>query len=103
MATSLALVTAELVHNAIEHGLAGAKHGSVHVSLRRHASEVHMVVRDDGVGLPADFDPQASGNLGLTIVSTVVEHDLHGTMAISGKHGTTVTLRVPLSLDDGEE
>jgi two-component sensor histidine kinase len=102
MATSLALVTAELVHNAIEHGL-GEAAGEVHVVLRRLPGEVHLVVRDTGVGLPEGFDQHSSAGLGLTIVDTVVGQDLHGTLSFSGGRGTTVTVRVPMPADDGKE
>lgn len=107
VATSLALVTAELVHNAIEHGLAGAAEGLVTVSMRRLPEELHLVVRDTGRGLPADFDVRSSANLGLAIVKTVVEDDLRGTLAVraakTGAHGTTVTIRIPLPSDSGHE
>ena len=55
-ATSLALVIAELVHNAIEHGLGPQVAGHVVVSMRRLPDELFLQVRDDGVGLPGDFD-----------------------------------------------
>jgi len=104
-ATSLALVTAELVHNAIEHGLAGCAEGSVTVSMRRLPGELQLVVRDTGRGLPAGFDVQSSANLGLAIVKTVVEDDLRGTLNLRSTsrtgtpHGTTVTIRVPLTAE----
>jgi two-component sensor histidine kinase len=71
--------------------------------MRRLPGEVHLVVRDDGRGLPADFDLESSANLGLAIVKTVVEDDLRGTLAFGGAsgRGTTVTIRVPVS-DGGE-
>jgi len=96
-ATSLALAVAELVHNALEHGLADREAGHVEVSMRRVPGELVLTVRDDGVGLPAGFDPAVSANLGLEIVRTVVEDDLRGTLSYSGGRGTTVTVRVPLS------
>lgn len=95
-ATSLALVLAELVHNAIEHGIADRGEGVVRVTMRRLPSELHLVVRDDGVGLPDGFDLAASANLGLAIVRTVVEDDLRGTLSFGGGRGTTVTIRVPV-------
>jgi two-component sensor histidine kinase len=104
MATSLALVAAELVHNAIEHGLAGRAHGHVTVSMRRLADEVRLAVHDDGVGLPPGFDLETSANLGLAIVKTIVEDDLGGVLAVgsvSGR-GTTVTVRVPLAPADSD-
>ncbi len=100
-ATSLALALAELVHNALEHGFAERDHGRVDVAMRRVGGELVLTVRDDGRGLPADFDPVSSANLGLAIVRTVVEDDLRGTLTFSGGRGTTVTVRVPLA-DTGE-
>ncbi len=96
-ATSLALVTAELVHNAIEHGLGAGGSGSVQVSMRRLPGELHLAVRDDGAGLPEGFDPTADANLGLAIVRTIVEDDLRGTLTFGGGRGTTVTIRVPVA------
>jgi two-component sensor histidine kinase len=96
-ATSLALVIAELVHNAIEHGLAGRRSGRVDVLLRRLPEELHIVVRDDGAGLPSDFEFEESANLGLAIVKSVVKDDLKGTIVFSSTRGTTVTLRVPMT------
>lgn len=97
VATALALAVAELAHNAIEHGFGAADTGTVDVTARRVPGELVLTVRDDGVGLPADFDARTSANLGLEIVRTVVEKDLHGTLGFSSTRGTTVTVRVPLS------
>jgi len=100
-ATALALAVAELVHNALEHGIDGREAGHVVLALRRLKGELVLTVRDDGVGLPHSFELTSSANLGLEIVRTVVEDDLRGTIAFSGGRGTTVTVRVPLS-DTGE-
>jgi two-component sensor histidine kinase len=97
-ATSLALAVAELVHNALEHGLADRETGHVEVAMRCVSHELVLTVRDDGRGLPHGFDPEASANLGLAIVRTVVRDDLRGTLTFSGGRGTTVTVRVPLDV-----
>ncbi|HET6497934.1 MAG TPA: histidine kinase N-terminal domain-containing protein [Coriobacteriia bacterium] len=96
VATSLALVVAELVHNAIEHGFAERGSGAVSVSMRRLQREVVLQVRDDGAGMPPGFDPASAATLGLSIVRTIVEDNLHGTISFSGARGTTVTVRFPL-------
>ena len=96
VATSLALVCAELVHNAIEHGFGESTSGRVTVSMRRLPGELHLVVRDDGTGLPEGFSLDSSANLGLAIVKTVVGDDLRGTLTFSSARGTTVTIRVPV-------
>lgn len=97
VATALALAVAELVHNAIEHGFPAGEPGTVEVTMRRVPGELVLTVRDDGRGLPDDFDPRFSANLGLEIVRTVVESDLRGTLRFSAGKGTTATVRVPLT------
>ena len=99
-ATSLALVVAELVHNALEHGLGDSETGEVQVQMRRVGGEIVLVVRDNGRGLPEGFDPAKSAGLGLAIVRTLVEDDLRGTLSFTGGRGTTVTVRVPVPDED---
>ena len=55
-----------------------------------------MNVRDDGHGLPDDFDPSAAG-LGLGIVQSLVTADLQGQWSMQGgADGTVVDVQVPL-------
>jgi two-component sensor histidine kinase len=96
VATSLALVTAELVHNAIEHGYSPAQTGSVSVTMKRLPAELRLSVHDDGRGLPDAFDIADDAHLGLAIVRTIVEDDLRGTLAFRGGRGTTVAVTVPI-------
>lgn len=104
VATSLALVITELVHNAIEHGFPGGMCkdpeipcGTVSVEMRRLRGELLLTVRDDGTGLPVDFDAHAASTLGLAIVRTIVADDLRGTLSFASNRGTTVTVRVPMA------
>jgi two-component system, sensor histidine kinase PdtaS len=96
-ATSLALVLAELVHNALEHAFAPQGAGKVDVILERTAGELVVKVCDDGRGLPVPLDPVYSPSLGFSIVRSLVEEDLRGTLAATGGDGTCVTIRVPMS------
>jgi two-component sensor histidine kinase len=92
-ATALAMVVTELVHNAIEHGLARAG-GVVSVEAVRSRDEhdelLTVTVTDDGSGLPDDFDPADAG-LGTRIVTSLVQ-DLRGqiTWGRAVPHGTAV-------------
>jgi two-component sensor histidine kinase len=91
------MVLTELVQNAVEHGYPGPGPGSVEVLAERSADELVVEVRDDGAGLPAGFDLEASDRLGLRIVRTLVEGELRGTLALrSGQPGTVAVVRVPL-------
>ncbi|CAB4699868.1 unannotated protein [freshwater metagenome] len=96
LATPLSLVVTELMHNALEHGL--AEQGSIlSIQLARYSNECVITIVDDGVGLPAGFDLSTSSNLGLQIVRTLTENELKGLLKLtSTEMGTTATLRFPL-------
>lgn len=97
IATPLALVITELIHNALEHGL--AETGSS-LSIEAAASQASMIVSisDDGVGLPEGFDITQSPNLGLQIVRTLTENELRGTLTLTSKDGVTrAELKFPLA------
>ncbi len=96
IATPLALVITELIHNALEHGLAeeGTK---LDVRISRDDHKLSINVADDGVGLPEDFDFATSSNLGLQIVRTLTENELRGQLTlISDDVETRAELILPL-------
>jgi two-component sensor histidine kinase len=97
VATPLAMVLTELLQNATEHAF-GDGPGHVDVAGRRALDALEVVVTDDGSGLPADFDPGSSSSLGLSIVRTLVESELGGTLRIgpADGSGTRVEVRIPL-------
>lgn len=76
-ASALAVVLAELVTNAVEHGFAGRASGRVEVISHRSNGSATIRVLDDGVGIPPDA---AMSGLGTQIVRTLVESELRGTI-----------------------
>ena len=99
-ATALAMVLTEVLQNAVQHGYAGdTPGGTIAVSARRLVGRLHVTVDDDGRGLPEGFDLDATTNLGLSIVRTLVESELGGQLAMGsapGGAGTQVVVDVPL-------
>ncbi len=84
-ATALAMVLAELVQNAVEHGFPD-RGGQVVVEARRTGDDhrgdrLTVVVRDDGRGLPEGFEPNGGG-LGTQIVLALLQ-DLRGEISWS--------------------
>jgi len=82
IATPLALVITELIHNALEHGL-GESGDRLSVEVSRSDGYCTVRVIDNGVGLPADFEWNASSNLGLQIVKTLTENELKGEITLN--------------------
>ena len=96
LATPLSLVVTELMHNALEHGLA-QQGTNMLIELQRYSNECVIKISDDGVGLPEGFNLTTSSNLGLQIVRTLTENELKGKLTlISTDAGTVATLRFPL-------
>ena len=96
LATPLALVMTELIHNALEHGL--AQQGSLlRIVARRDQLKCIIEIYDNGVGLPTNFDLAISSNLGLQIVRTLTENELYGELALlSQSEGTLASLTFPI-------
>ncbi|MGQ9786422.1 MAG: histidine kinase N-terminal 7TM domain-containing protein [Anaerolineae bacterium] len=57
--------------------------------------EFRLVVRDNGVGLPADLSIETAASLGLRIVS-LLTRQLHGTLRVERDGGTTVMITFPV-------
>jgi two-component sensor histidine kinase len=97
LATPLAVVLAELLQNAVGHAFPEdmLEGGRVLVSLSNQNGALTVRVHDNGVGLPEGFSVADAGNLGLTIVRSLVTTELGGTIDMKTDGGTLVELHVP--------
>lgn len=95
--TPLAVVLNELLQNAVDHAF-DAVGGDVIVTLSTEDDRLAVQVRDNGRGLPVDFDITRAKGLGMSIVRALVVSDLSGTIRADSAEsgGTVVSLSVPL-------
>jgi two-component sensor histidine kinase len=100
VATPLAMVLTELVQNAVEHAYPEPTPtpGTVQVAVERVPGRLHVVVADEGRGLPEGFVLEDSTRLGLQIVRTLVAGELRGALVLERRDGggTRAVLDVPL-------
>jgi two-component sensor histidine kinase len=85
-ATALALVFAELLQNALEHG--GDR---IRVELARRDGEVVLAIADDGEGLGGG----TPAGTGLSIVRALVRDELRGRLELSSGPGTRAEVSFP--------
>jgi two-component sensor histidine kinase len=101
LATPLAMVLTELLQNATEHAFEGGP-GHVELTVRRDpgpaGEQLRIRVCDDGRGLPEGFDLARSDSLGLSIVRTLVESELGGSISLGRAEsgGASFEVRVPV-------
>jgi two-component sensor histidine kinase len=99
LATPLVMVLTELVQNALEHAFEPGSPGEVVLRAERSAGSLHVIVSDNGRGLPVDFSLARAERLGLQIVRTLVGSELQGSLELQrGKScGTVAVLSLPLA------
>ena len=93
----VALIINELISNAGKYAYPDCPDGSIWVRLvRMEKNSVLVSVRDEGVGLPADFNPTMSKRLGTRLINALSKQlDAELTRPFSAI-GTNFTLLVPL-------
>ena len=119
IATPLAVVITELLQNAAEHAFAdrgddehdrkptaGIRHLGdnsdeatgllVEIELHRTMDDLNVMVRDNGVGLPAGFSIDDTSSLGLSIVRSLVGTQMGGTITMRNQGGAVVELNIPI-------
>ena len=97
-AISVALMVNELITNAAKYAYKGRSDGSIWIKVSRAGRDSFaIVVRDEGSGLPVDFDLGKAKGLGMRIISLFAKQ-LNATVAIGACHpGTQFTITIPLS------
>ena len=91
---SLAMLTSELVSNAVKHGK-----GEIEIMLQRHVETARLTVCDDGPGFPPDFDWSKSAHTGLNLIDSAGNYDLKGVISYENRPegGARVLVAFPIA------
>src|SRR4051794_1388085 len=101
-AVPIGLLVNELATNAIKYAFPGGQ-GRIVLGFRRRDGDVTLSVEDNGIGLDAPTAREGSSGLGTRFVDAFVQQ-IGGTLArATGPHGTTILIRVPISLIASQE
>jgi len=92
-AIPLGLIINELASNALKHAFPNGRTGTLSITIREEDKTLSITVKDDGAGLPADFDWRNAESLGLLLVISLVEQ-LDGTIELDRRAGTRFTIIV---------
>lgn len=95
-AIACGLIINELISNALKHAFPKQKSGEIFIGLHNLDHHIQITIRDNGVGLPDDFNLSNTGSLGLSLVYDLVTEQLDGTIVLEKNHGTVFKIEFPL-------
>ncbi|MBN3880264.1 PAS domain S-box protein [Nostoc sp. JL23] len=82
------LIINELVSNALKYAFVGNRGGKIEVKFyQKSESNLILIIKDNGVGLPENFDSKKTKTLGITLVQGLVKQ-LRGKLEIDSQQGT---------------
>jgi len=102
-AISLAMLTHELIMNAIKHAYNEGETGSVSVALKREGEGFVYRFADRGRGLPKNFTIEKSDSLGMIMI-TATTRQLGGELTIKDlEPGTEFCLELPANIEESPD
>ena len=91
-AVPLGLILNEAITNAIKYAFPDKRNGQISISLSGTGSHYYsLVVSDNGIGMPAGFNNDKTGSLGMSLMEGLSE-DLNGNFSIENNNGTTIKI-----------
>ena len=97
-----ALVLNELVSNAFKHAFKRKRSGNIVIAMEVSAGNTAVInVKDDGAGVPKDFEINSTETLGLKLVRNLVERQLKGKIHLKRKKYTEFHIAFPLHVEEG--
>lgn len=99
-ATTIMLVVNELLTNCYEHAFIDREIGLIEIQCQKIEEGIFLAVKDDGIGLPDNFDIKDKDNrsLGLSIVYSIIFNEFYGSFElISREPGTEVRIILPFN------
>jgi two-component sensor histidine kinase len=93
-AINLAIITNELITNALKHANLGDK-GAVEVRCEEDDAQISIVVADNGPGLAPDFDSAPSSGFGMNMARRIIEGMGGALLVLPRTRGAAFEVKVP--------
>lgn len=89
-----ALITNELLTNSLKYAFPNKESGHISINFAGKKPPYIFTYKDDGIGMPVDYDPEKTNTLGVKIVRSLVRQ-LRGEMEIKSNAGTEIIITFP--------
>ena len=91
----LSLLATEVITNCLKHAFEDRTTATIELTLAHlDPAELELTIRDDGRGLPPDYDPKETNGLGTRILQGLAAQ-LGGKLTLTSGSGTTTRVRFP--------
>jgi two-component sensor histidine kinase/sensor domain CHASE-containing protein len=83
------LIINELVTNSLKHAFPEGRQGIIKITFTlKDNNMLQLSISDDGIGIPKDMDIRNTDSLGLHLVTSIAENQLHGEIILLRDRGT---------------
>ena len=89
--TPCGLIINELVSNVFEHAFPAGRSGNLFIASHKDEGKVVITIKDDGIGLPHDFELGKAESMGFQLVSLLTQQ-LEGELRFNQSNGTEIQL-----------
>jgi two-component sensor histidine kinase len=90
-AIPLGMILNELISNSLKYAFKGKENGDIWVTMKKTDNELLLQVKDNGVGLPAGFNPDNTSSFGYEIIKAFSQK-MKARMNIDGSNGADVQI-----------
>ncbi len=89
------LIINELVSNSLKYAFSESKDGKITINInsRDNDENAQIIIKDNGKGIPDDFDLRNTESMGMQLVTMFVEGNLNGTVELNTDNGTEFRIK----------
>ncbi len=96
------LIINELVSNAFKHAFPNGREGRISLTFKKDLTNRRtLIVRDNGIGFPTDFNVYRTETLGMQLVTSLTAQ-LNATIGLRQDQGTTFEIRFAIEAEDDQ-
>ncbi|MCX9083467.1 MAG: HAMP domain-containing protein [Candidatus Methanoperedens sp.] len=83
------LIINELITNSYKYAFPDKRQGIITIFVRSDENEmIHISIRDNGIGIEKDLDIRNTSSLGLKLIVSLAESQIHGELILNRENGT---------------
>ena len=90
------LIVTELLTNALKYAFPSKTPGTIKIKTSLLKNRIVMVISDNGIGLPPDFNPRNINTLGVRLVTDLVLEQLEGSWTLDKDQGVCWNISWPI-------